>query len=90
VLVLDEPTQGVDVGSKAAIYAELARRAADGVAVLVASTDHEELAAICDRVVVLREGRLAAELHGSALTAHRISEQVMAGHVDARTPVRAA
>jgi len=83
VLILDEPTQGIDVGSKAAIYEHIAQRARAGVAVLVASTDHEELASICDRVIVLREGRTACELHGAALTSHAISEQVLGGRVDA-------
>lgn len=77
VLLLDDPTQGVDVGSKAAIYAELAEAAGNGLAVLIASTDHEELAAICDRVLVMRAGKVAAELYGERLAADTISEQVL-------------
>jgi len=90
VLLLDEPTQGVDVGTKAAIYEQIAERARRGAAVLLASTDHDELASICDRVIVLCDGRAAAELHGTALTAHALTEQVLSGHVDRRAPVRAA
>ncbi len=72
VLLLDEPTQGVDVGAKAAIYAAIERGAADGSAVLVSSSDAEELLRLCDRVVVMREGRAAAVLAGEALTEHRL------------------
>ncbi len=62
VLVLDEPTAGVDVGAKAAIY-ELVRDAARrGTAVLVNSSDTKELAEICDRVLVLDRGHLVGEL----------------------------
>ncbi|MDW5595796.1 sugar ABC transporter ATP-binding protein [Conexibacter stalactiti] len=77
-LLLDEPTQGVDVGSKAAIYDQLATSARERqLAVLVASTDHEELAAICDRVLVMRGGRIAAQLSGAALSADAISQQIL-------------
>jgi ribose transport system ATP-binding protein len=72
VLLLDEPTQGVDVGAKAAIYHEIRRIASDGVGVLVASSDAEELAHLCDRVLVMRSGTIAAELHDEALTEERI------------------
>jgi ABC-type sugar transport system ATPase subunit len=62
VLLLDEPTQGVDVGAKAAVHGLIERAASDGAAVVVASSDEEELARICDRVVVLREGRITTQL----------------------------
>ncbi|GAB2459168.1 sugar ABC transporter ATP-binding protein [Jatrophihabitans fulvus] len=68
VLLLDEPTQGVDVGAKAGIYEVIARAADTGTAVLVCSSDSRELARICDRVIVLRDGVVAAELCGPALT----------------------
>jgi ribose transport system ATP-binding protein len=68
VLLLDEPTQGVDVGAKAALHKQLLQAAKDGATVVVSSTDVEELAAICKRVVVMRNGRIAADLTGSALT----------------------
>lgn len=68
VLLLDEPTQGVDVGAKAAIYELIANAARDGAGVLVCSSDAKELAMICDRVLVLQEGRLVAELVGPELT----------------------
>ncbi len=67
VLLLDEPTQGVDIGAKAALHHQLLDVARDGGTVLVSSTDVEELAAICTRVVVMRNGRIAADLTGEAL-----------------------
>jgi ribose transport system ATP-binding protein len=62
VLILDEPTQGVDIAAKADIHERIAEAAETGVAVIIASTDHEELATLCDRVLVLRNGRVAIEL----------------------------
>ena len=56
VLLLDEPTQGVDVGAKAAIYALVHEAAARGAAVLMASSDTAELASVCDRVLVMCDG----------------------------------
>ena len=62
VLVLDEPTRGVDVGAKAEIHAHLRALAADGVGLLVASSELHELLALCDRIYVMRQGRVAGEL----------------------------
>jgi ribose transport system ATP-binding protein len=64
VLLLDEPTQGVDVGAKVGIYRAIDHAASGGAAVLLASSDGEELALVCDRVLVLRRGRVHAELEG--------------------------
>jgi ABC-type sugar transport system ATPase subunit len=61
LLLLDEPTRGVDVGAKAGIYALIAESAERGSAVLVVSSELEELLRICHRVVVLARGRLVAE-----------------------------
>ena len=68
VLLLEEPTQGVDVAAQAAIHDLIARIAADGAAVLVSSTDTKELTTLCDRVVVLHEGRITTSLSGAGLT----------------------
>jgi ABC-type sugar transport system ATPase subunit len=57
VLLLDEPTRGVDIGSKADIYALIRRLSADGVAVLLASSDLPELLGLADRIMVLQDGR---------------------------------
>jgi ABC-type sugar transport system ATPase subunit len=58
VLLLDEPTRGIDVGARAQIYEIVQSLTEDGTAVLLVSSELEELLAIADRVLVLREGRL--------------------------------
>jgi len=75
VLVLDEPTQGVDVGAKATIHDLILGAASAGAAVIVCSTDVEELVQVATRVLVLRRGRLGAELTGHDLTVERIEEE---------------
>jgi ribose transport system ATP-binding protein len=62
VLLLDEPTQGVDVGSRAEIYALIKRVTAEGSAVVLVSSDAEEIDLLCDRIIVLRQGRISAAL----------------------------
>jgi len=59
VLLLDEPTRGVDVTTKSQIYALIRERAAAGCAVVVVSSELPELLGLCDRIVVLHEGRVA-------------------------------
>ena len=56
VLLLDEPTRGVDIGAKFDIYALLRELAAAGAAIIVASSDHEELLALCTRIAIMRDG----------------------------------
>jgi ABC-type sugar transport system ATPase subunit len=72
VLLFDEPTQGVDVGAKTGIYQLIRQAAANGAAVLIASTDEEELATICDRVLVMSDGAMATELIGAEVSEARI------------------
>lgn len=74
VLVLDEPTAGVDIPSKSEIYRLLRERAVAGDAVVVFSTEYQEICCIADRVVVMRDGRIAGELDGESATEHRIFE----------------
>jgi ribose transport system ATP-binding protein len=73
VFLLDEPTQGVDVNAKALLHRQLVSAAETGVATVIASTDVDELAALCDRVLIFRKGRVAAELRGKDVNARVIS-----------------
>nr|WP_284616308.1 sugar ABC transporter ATP-binding protein [Rubrivivax pictus] len=68
VLILDEPTRGVDIGAKVEIYRVVRELAAAGIGVLVISSELPELIGLADRVVVLREGRSVGELGGAAVT----------------------
>ena len=68
VLALEDPTAGVDVGAKAEIYRLLADAVGRGLAVLLIATDFEEVAEICHRALVFRNGRIVAELKGASLT----------------------
>jgi ribose transport system ATP-binding protein len=72
VLVLDEPTRGIDVGAKDEIHNLIDRAADAGTAVLVASTDTDELVRVAHRVVVMRDGVIAAELSGDDMTVEKI------------------
>lgn len=72
VLLLEEPTQGVDIGAKQALYEAIDAAAARGAAVVVCSSEAKELVRLCDRVLVLRDGRVAAELSGEELTETRL------------------
>ena len=72
LLILDEPTRGVDVGAKAAIYKILRQLAHDGVAILVISSELIEVVGLCDRVYVMRDGELAKELTGDDITEEAI------------------
>src|SRR5689334_20720934 len=77
VFLLDEPTQGVDVGAKADLHRELVAAAEDGAAVVVSSSDLEELADLCERVLVIVDGRISAELRGAELTEGNITRRFM-------------
>ncbi|MBY4803041.1 sugar ABC transporter ATP-binding protein [Burkholderia cepacia] len=67
VLILDEPTRGVDIGAKIEIYHVINDLARTGVAVIVVSSDMPEIIGLCDRVLVMRAGRIAGELSGPAI-----------------------
>ncbi|HEX9356481.1 MAG TPA: ATP-binding cassette domain-containing protein [Streptosporangiaceae bacterium] len=76
VFLLDEPTQGVDVGAKADLHRELLGAAQHGAAVVISSSDLEELAELCDRVVVLSQGQIVAELSGADATPRTITHEM--------------
>jgi ribose transport system ATP-binding protein len=79
VFLLDDPTRGVDVGAKDEMHALIRSTAAAGAPVLICSTDIDELVALCDRVVVFRQGRVSAELSGERLQSHAVLEAMNAG-----------
>lgn len=73
LLLLDEPTEGVDVGGREDIYRLIRELTADGMGVLLSSSDVEEVVSVCDRVLVVRGGTIAEEVAGSALTVDNVS-----------------
>ena len=77
LLVLDEPTQGVDVGARQALFEALDQASRQGTAVLCASTDYEQLAQICDRVLIFARGRVVRTLAGDEITKDNIAEQCL-------------
>lgn len=72
LLLLDDPTRGVDVGAKAEIYARLRALAGGGAAVFVAGSDAEELVELCNRILVLRKGKIVAMVRPSECDANRL------------------
>ncbi|MEM9640144.1 MAG: sugar ABC transporter ATP-binding protein [Pseudomonadota bacterium] len=68
VIILDEPTKGIDIGSKAAVHAFMSQLAAQGLAVIMVSSEIPEILGMSDRVVVMREGLIAAQLSGKDVT----------------------
>jgi len=72
VLIVDEPTRGIDIGAKAEVHALLARLAAQGIGIIVISSDLLEVLAVSDRVLVVREGRLNGELTRAEATQERV------------------
>jgi rhamnose transport system ATP-binding protein len=62
LLIVDEPTRGIDVGSKAEVHKLLSQLAADGVAVLMVSSELPEVLGMADRILVMHEGKLTAEI----------------------------
>jgi ABC-type sugar transport system ATPase subunit len=81
VVLLDDPTRGVDVGAKAEMHALIHSTAAAGVPVLMCSTDIDELATLCDRVVVIHQGAAKVELTGEDRTTHAILEAMNTGEL---------
>jgi ABC-type sugar transport system ATPase subunit len=79
VVLLDDPTRGVDVGAKAEMHALIKSTAQAGVPVMLCSTDIDELATLCDRVVVIHQGRATTTLSGDELTTHAVLEAMNTG-----------
>lgn len=72
IIILDEPTRGVDVGAKAEIYRQLRKLAASGVGIIVVSSDLPEIIGLCDRVCIMYEGKLCGEVTGGDINEERI------------------
>jgi len=83
LLILQEPTQGVDVGAREQIFSLIRACAAEGTGVLCLSGDHEQLAALCGRVLVFLQGRIAAELGDEEVTKERIAYECFGAGVAA-------
>lgn len=79
ILIVDEPTRGIDVGAKSEVHQVLFDMAKKGVAVLVISSDLPEIMAISDRIVVLSEGRVTGELHGDEATEEKLMSMMAIG-----------
>jgi ribose transport system ATP-binding protein len=79
VLLLDEPTRGVDVGARAELYRLIRELAADGVALVLVSSEMPEVLGLADRVLVLREGRVVHEAPADDLTEADVLDMVMEG-----------
>ncbi len=81
VLILDEPTRGIDVGAKFEIYTLMAELAADGKCIVMISSEMPELLGMCDRIYVMNEGRFVAEFDATEATQEKIMHAIVAdGH----------
>jgi ribose transport system ATP-binding protein len=77
VFLLDEPTQGVDIGSKADLHRLILAEAERGMAVVISSTDIDELTALCNRILILRNGRIQEQLVGDQVDASTITHSIL-------------
>ncbi len=77
LLLLDEPTIGVDVGARQQIFELLREAAASGTSVICASSDYDQLAALCNRVLIIARGQVVRQLEGDELSKERIAEQCL-------------
>jgi ribose transport system ATP-binding protein len=77
ILILDEPTRGVDVGAKAEIYGIIARLAQEGIAIIMVSSEMSEIIGLCDRVIVMRHGRVSGELGREELNEQKLLKLAM-------------
>jgi ribose transport system ATP-binding protein len=84
VLILDEPTRGIDVGAKAEIYRHMAALAASGITILMVSSEMEEVIGMSDRVIVMHERRVSGELRRAELSQERIAN-LMTGRRERET-----
>ena len=81
ILILDEPTRGIDVGAKYEIYEQIGKIVAEGKTAIVISSDMTELIGLCDRVYVMNEGRMVGELSGEQITQENIMRCIISNAV---------
>ena len=86
VFLLDEPTQGVDVGAKADLHRLILQEAERGMAVVISSTDIDELTALCNRILVLRNGRIREQLVGDRVEAGIITHSILVDQAQEEEP----
>jgi len=72
IVIIDEPTRGIDIGTKEQIYRFIAKLADEGRSIIVVSSEMPELIGICDRVLVMRSGRIVGEVTGERMTENDI------------------
>jgi ABC-type sugar transport system ATPase subunit len=82
ILLLDDPTRGVDVGAKAEIHRIISEQAAAGRIILFHSTEFQEYADVCDRVLVFYRGKIVAELNGRDVTEHALLQAANVGQIN--------
>jgi ribose transport system ATP-binding protein len=88
ILLLNDPTRGIDVGTKQEMYQLMRRLADDGAAILFYSSDYDELIGCCDRVLILYDGRIVRQLAGAAITETNIVAGTLGLDADTATPAR--
>lgn len=79
ILLLDEPTRGIDIGAKGQIYELLHQIAEKGIGILIASSDADELVQICDRVIILEDGKATHEINDDELTLNSLTAHIVGG-----------
>jgi ribose transport system ATP-binding protein len=88
IILLNDPTRGIDVGTKQELYRLMRELADQGAAILFYSTDYDELIGCCDRVAIMYDGRIVRELEGAELTETNIIASAL--NIDAASPIPAA
>jgi rhamnose transport system ATP-binding protein len=81
LLIVDEPTRGIDVGAKAEVHQILRTLAAEGVAIIIISSDLPEVLSLADRIIVMREGRIVGQFRGDEATDEAVMHLAVAAEV---------
>ena len=77
ILILDEPTRGIDVGAKYEIYCIINKMVAEGKSVIMISSEMPEILGMCDRIYVMNEGKMIAEMNGKDATQEKIMTEII-------------